>query len=194
MTDATSKAGPALAETVTEVQGHFPNDAALQGALGRLTLAGYDRAEFSLPTDRPASAQSTPNEGAETPVDQIDKSQLRTMGTSMAGYAGGAAAAGLTLATGGAAGIAIAAALAVGAGSAAAVNAAGTAVSTANTDERNRRGDEGTLILAVRTTTPAQIQETTDIMHQAGATAVETVERGAEMMTAGVSSASWTGN
>ncbi len=186
------KAGPALTETVEEVQGSFRTDAALQDAMGALTLAGFDRAAFSLPTDR-EGAVTTPNEGADNPVDQIDKSQLRTMGTSMAAYAGAAVAAGATLATGGAAGVALAAAAAVGAGSGLAANAAGRTVDKASTDDRNERGAEGTLILAVRTTTPDQVQKAGSILQQAGATSVRSVARGADVMTAGVSAASWTG-
>ena len=43
------KQGPALAASVAEVQGVFPNDDTMQDALSQLTLAGYDRADFSLP-------------------------------------------------------------------------------------------------------------------------------------------------
>lgn len=187
------KPGPALAETVTEVQAHFLNDTALQGALGLLTLAGFDRAALSLPQEHQAAPGNTPDEGAATPVDQIDKAQLRTMGTSMAAYAGAVVAAGATLATGGAAGLALAAAAAVGAGGALAANTAGRAADEFHTDARNELGAEGKLILAVRTTTPEQIEQATAAMHQSGATRVATVERGENMLTAGVASGSWTG-
>lgn len=185
--------GPALTETVQEVQGHFPNDALLQDALGQLTLAGYDRADFSLPQDQPDQAIQTPTEGAESPIDQIDKSQVRTMGTSMAGYAGAVAAAGVTLATGGAAALAIAAAAAIGGGSALTANAAGRAADQASKDDRDERGRAGTLILAVRVADAESAQSATAIMRQAGATQVDTIGRGTDMLTAGVSSASWTG-
>ena len=104
------KAGPEQAATIREVQGVFPDDATMQGALSQLTLAGYDRADFSLPEEQDANQVATPNEGAEPATDDTDKRQLRTMGASMAGYAGAVAAAGATLATGGAAGLAVAAA------------------------------------------------------------------------------------
>lgn len=189
----TPKPGPALAETVTEVQAHFPDDAALQGALGRLALAGFDRADFSLPEEHQAALATTPNEGAATPVDQIDKSQLRTMGTSMAAYAGAVAAVGVTLATGGAAGVAIAAAAAAGAGGALVANSVGRAADQLHTEGRDELGAEGKLVLAVRTTTSAQVEEATRIMQEAGATTVDTVERGADVIKVGVSAASWTG-
>lgn len=190
MSDATDKAGPALQQAVQEVQGQFPSDSAMQDALSRLTLAGYDRADFSLPDDRDAT-MDTPNESAENPVDATDKAQLRTMGTSMAGYAGAATAAAATLATGGAAGVAVAAAAAIGAGSALAANAAGQAADKASVNTRNERGAAGTLILAVRVTSDEETDEVTGIMEATGATAVKHVDRGD--MTAGVSSASWTG-
>ena len=193
MSDTAGKAGPTLQQTVSEVQGRFPTDDAMQDALGRLTIAGYDRADFSLPDDQADTASSTPTEGAENPIDHIDQVQMRTMGTGMAGYAGAVAAAGATLATGGAAAVAIAAAAAVGAGSALVANAAGHTADKLAIDERNRKGAEGRLILAVRTRSEAQVAEVTNLMQQSGATAVEAISREAEMLTRGVSAASWTG-
>ena len=192
MTDATQN-DPTLEQTVDEVQGHFPNSAALEDAIGQLTLTGFDRADFSLPEDQSARPVQTPDGGAENPIDEIDKSQLRTMGTSMAGYAGAIAAAGATLATGGAAALALAAAAAVGAGSALTANAIGTAANHANTDDRDARGRAGTLILAVRVTRPDQVAAVSAIMTQAGAIAVAPVSRGGDMLTKGISAASWTG-
>lgn len=188
---ARPKEGPSMEDSVQEVQGSFPTDAALQEALGQLALAGYDRSDFSLPEE---NAGSTPNEGAENPVDDIDKAQVRTLGSSMAGYAGAAAVAGATLATGGAAGVAVAAAAAVGIGSGAAANAAGRAAANASADDRDARGAAGTLVLAVRTRSPDEVSEATTILQQAGATDVRPVSRAADMRTKGVSAASWTGD
>jgi len=187
-----AKPGPALKDTVHEVQGRFPNDAALQDALGRLTLAGYDRADFSLPEEQPSTA-STPNEGADNPTDQTDKAQLRTMGTGMAGFAGAAAIGGATIATGGAAAVAAAAAAAVGLGAAALAEGVGRAADQATIDERNRRGLAGTLVLAVRTRSPEQADEVTRLMREAGASDVSPVTRTDQVLTRGVSAASWTG-
>ena len=188
-----AKAGPEHQDTVHEVQGVFPDDATMQGALSQLTLAGYDRADFSLPEEQDANGVATPNESAEPATDDADKRQLRTMGTSMAGYAGAVAVAGATLATGGAAGLAVAAAAAVGAGTGAMANAAGQAADNAQVEARNQRGREGRLILAVRTTTPEQASQVTRLMQQAGALKTEAVTRADQALTAGVSSAGWTG-
>ena len=111
----------------------------------------------------------------------------------MAGFAGAVAVAGATLATGGAAAVAAVAAAAVGAGAGLAANAAGHAVDQAGVEDRDQRGAEGRLILAVRARDPGQAEEIAALMKQAGATETTAVTRGAEMMTAGVSSASWTG-
>ena len=193
MSESGAKAGPENKETVHEVQGVFPDDATMQGALSQLTLAGYDRADFSLPEEQDANTAATPNESAAAPTDDADKRQLRTMGTSMAGYAGAVAVAGATLATGGAAGLAVAAAAAVGAGTGAMANAAGQAADNAQVEARNQRGREGRLILAVRTTTPEQADQVTGLMQQAGALKTEAVTRADRALTAGVSSAGWTG-
>ena len=189
----TDDTNPGLAQTVFEVQGHFAGDEALQQALSQLTLAGYDRADFSLPQDQEEARAPTPNETAENPTDATDMAQMRTMGTSMASYAGAVAVAGATLATGGAAGIAAAAAAAVGLGGGLAANAAGNAVDHAEVEKRNRQGAEGKLILAVRTESAEEVAETTAIMREAGATDIIEVDRGEMALTAGVSAASWTG-
>ena len=186
------KAGPGLGETVYEVQGHFPDDAALQDALTRLQAAGYDRAQLSLP-DEQETAATTPTEGAGNPTDLVDKTQLRTMGTSMAAYAGAVAAGGATLATGGLAGVAIAAAAAVGIGAGLTANATGNAVDAADARHHDEMGAQGRLLLAVRTATAQDVDRATALMTQAGATDVRPVMREDGALTAGVSSASWTG-
>ena len=183
----TSKEGPALAQDIYEVQGHFPSDAALQDALSRLSAAGYDLTQLSLPDEQ---GIGLPTEGAENPTDSVDKTQLRTMGTSMAAYAGAVVAGGATLATGGLAGVAIIAAAAVGIGTGLTANAAGNAVDVARHDDL---GAAGKLVLAVRTTTVGEVEQAAALMTQSGATDVQRVSRGADALTAGVSSASWTG-
>ena len=188
---ANENAGPALEATVHEVQGRFPNDAALQDGIRRLGLAGFDRADLSVPEDHTQSAASELQ--ADGPVDGTDKQQLRTMGTSMAGFAGAAAVAAATIATGGALGVAALAAGAVGAGAAAAAGAAGSAADQAQVDERDRKGAAGTLVLAVRIRSGEQVQPAVQAMKEAGATATEMVTRSDQALTRGISAASWTG-
>ncbi len=192
MSDQTSRSGPVLGEGVEEVQGIFPSDAAMQKAIGELTLAGFDRADFSLPTTRPATADATPNAGAANPMTDTDVRQARTMGTSMAGTIGAFAAAGATIATGGAAGLAIAAAAAIGAGSALAANAAGNAAGAAQSGTRDAAAAAGELVLSVHAATPEKREAAERIMRAAGATSAEAVRREGGAM-AGIDSSSWTG-
>ncbi len=194
MTDeaATSRSGPVLGASMTEVQGVFPSDAAMQKAIGNLTLAGFDRAALSLPTGVTQGPGATPTEGASDPMTDVDVRQARTMTTSMAGTIGAFAAAGATIATGGAAGVAIAAAAALGAGSALAVNAAGNAVDSVQSAGRDEAAGEGRLVLAVAAQDSEWRGKAEQIMREAGATSVGGVERVSEPAV-GYDSSSWTG-
>ena len=189
----TGTASAPIEDTVYEVQGVFPSDEALQKAIGELTLAGFDRAEFSLPNVDVAPAQATPEQSSENPTTDVDIRQVRTMGTSMAGFAGAAAAAGATLATGGAAGLAIAAAAAIGVGSAAVANAGGQAADAAQSAGRDEKAKAGKLILAVRTSDHGKSDQVQAIMRQAGATQVVPVTRADEAVTGAVNAGGWTG-
>jgi uncharacterized membrane protein YphA (DoxX/SURF4 family) len=186
-----AKPGPALTEVVHEVQGRFPNDAALQDALGRLTLAGFDHADFSLPD--PSAETKTPDQGADAATDEIDKAQVRTMASGIASASAASLVAGVMIATGGAAAPVAAAAAATALGTAAATSGAGVAADQANASERDRLGAEGKLILAVRTATAEKVQQAIEAMRQAGAQDVTSITRADEALTRGVSAASWTG-
>ncbi len=192
MSDETSKAGPVMAGSVDEVQGIFASDAAMEDAMAKLTLAGFDRADFSLPVTNPAHGAATPEQGAATPLTDTDLRQVRNMGTGMAGTIGAFAAAGATIATGGVAGVAIAAAAAVGVGSALAANAVGTAAKTSQAEEHEAVAKAGQLVLAVHVTTAARQADAERIMQAAGATNVAAVTRAAAT-DVGINSAGWTG-
>ncbi len=186
------KAGPALGEQAHELQGRFPNDASLQDALGRLTLIGFDHADFSIPD--PNSASDTPDQGASAATDDIDKSQLRTMASGMGGVAAGMAVAGAMMATGGLAGPLIAAAAGVSAiGTSAATSGAGVLASQAGSKERDRWGAEGKLILGVRLRSAEKMRAAEQAMREAGATEVTAVSRAEQAVTRGVNASSWTG-
>lgn len=190
-----AKQGPALSGTVQEVQGWFPNNDTLQAAIDKLTLAGYDRADFSIPEEQAFTdpAAVTPNEGAEAPSTPIDHQQIRTMNTGMAGYAGATIAAGAVVATGGAAALAVGAAAAAGLGVAAVSAGIGQAADKAQVDEYDRRGAAGTLMLAVHVTDQGKADQVSQIMRENGAMETKPVTRGDEALTAGVSASSWTG-
>ena len=193
MSGTTDNQGPALSESVQEIQATFPNDATMQDALGQLGLAGYDRSDFSLPEDQTDPTLQTPSEDAGNPTDDTDKRQLRTMGSDIAGATAAFALAGATIATGGAAGVAALGAAAVGAGAMAAATTSGVAADQADVAKRDQRGAEGRLVLAVRTRDENQARQVMEIVRAAGATDARPVTRSSEALTAGVSSASWTG-
>jgi hypothetical protein len=166
-----------LNDAIDEVQGIFADDAALQAAVGKLTLAGFDRAALSLPAASPDRAEATPEAGAADPVMEDDTRQMRTMGTSAAATAGALIGAGVTVATGGAAGVAVAAAVGLGAMTGGAAMAATGAASQAGTDRRAAAAAAGTLVLAVRAEGPAETAKAETAMREAGATRVEKVRR-----------------
>jgi hypothetical protein len=188
----TSKPGPMIGDSVEEVQGIFPSDATMQDAIAQLTMAGFDRADLSLPETNPARRHATPEQGASDPVTDTDVRQVRTMGASMAGTIGAMVAAGATIATGGAAGAAIAAAAAVGAGSGLAANAVGNAADAVQSDERDSAARAGHLILAVRAPDTAKRTTAEQIMRSAGADEVRSIKRTGQVV-AGIDSKNWTG-
>jgi hypothetical protein len=171
------KPGPMLNDAINEVQGIFSTDAALQAAVGKLTLAGFDRAAISLPAASPHRDEATPEAGAADPITEDDARQVRTMGNSAAAAAGAMLGAGLTVATGGAAGVAMAAAVGLGAITGGAAVAATSAASKAGTNQRAASAAAGTLVLAVHTDGPADAAKGEAAMHEAGATRVERVRR-----------------
>jgi len=172
-----SQSGPAVSDTVYEVQGIFPSDASLQDAMARLTLAGFDRADFSLPITTPAPHEATPEQGAANPTTDTDGRQMRTMHTSMAASVGALAAAGATIATGGAAALALGAAVVAGAGAGALANAASTAAGKMQHDERAQAAANGTLVLSVRAPDLARQDQAVSLMRASGASKVAPVIR-----------------
>lgn len=184
-----TKTGPALSGSIDEVQALFPSDATLQEAIAQLTLAGYDRADFSLPEADPTPGQATPNESADNPNTDVDNRQIRNMTTGMAGVAGAFAAAAATAATGGAAAVAIGAAAAAGLGAGGLVAATNTGFDAAQHEEREERARAGKLVLAVHIKDSVEHGKVMDIARRAGATRVEAVERTDDE----VSAAGWTG-
>ncbi len=190
MSDSTeAKPGPAIAPEIEEVQGLFSSNAALEDAIAALTGSGFDRADLSLPQASPPASQATPEQGAEATMTETDLRQTRALGVGMAGSVGMAAAAGLTVATGGALAVAAAAGLAGGAVAGALAETAGIAAGTMSHDARDQAARAGTLVLAVRVTSPGRQTRAEDVMRTAGATRIAAVTR----TTAAIDSARWTG-
>jgi hypothetical protein len=175
--DHMNQSSPTLNESVQEVQGIFPSDAALQDAVGRLTRSGFDRAAISLPAANPAAADATPTEGAADPHTEDDTRQSRTLQSSMAATAAAMLGAGVTVATGGAALVAAAAAAGMGVAAGGAVSAAHTAMEASQTHSRDSAAAAGQLVLAVAANDPDAAMKATMAMQAAGATQVSTVTR-----------------
>jgi hypothetical protein len=143
-------AGPELETGVTEVVAVFPDTAALEDAISRLTLTGFDRADLSLPVAEPSVDQATPETSATPVYTDTDRRQARTLGTSMAAAAAAMGAAGLTVATGGGALAGIAAAAIGGGAAAAATNAIGPGTEGIAQANGEMAGEGGELRLSVR--------------------------------------------
>jgi hypothetical protein len=166
-----------MSDTLHEVQAVFGSDEALQDGIAKLTLAGFDRAEISLPTAQPAAAEATPEQGAQDPNTREDDAQMRTMHTSMAGAVGAMAAAGITIATGGAAAVAMAAAAAIGAGAAGIAHSASRVADAVQHEDREEKAARGELVLSVLAKDAQRQQAAIQALTGAGALRVEPVTR-----------------
>jgi hypothetical protein len=188
-TDMQPKSGPVVSSEILEVQGIFPSDAALQDAIQRLELAGFDHADFSLPLTEPPARQATPEAGAENPHLDEDNRQIRTLHASGVGSAAALAAAGAVIGTGGAVAPAVAAAIAAGAGGALLTETGSHIADAQQHDTREELARQGRLVLAVRAPDAAKQAEAVKIMQASGATRAEAVRR----VDNAVDSTAWTG-
>jgi len=167
--------GPEMADTLLIVRGAFPSDAALQDAVGRLTLAGFDRAEISLPVPAGTPGAAAPEQGAENPDTADDDQQMRTMHTGMAGTAGAMLAAGVVVATGGAAIPAVAAAVAAGLAAGGVAHTVSRGANETRHEEREAAAGRGELFLEVRATTALKRSAAEAALREAGATRIERI-------------------
>ena len=187
-----SSSGPKLTGDAHELQGSFPSDTAMQEALSKLTLLGFDHADFSLPD--PNAPSGTPDD-AVAATDEVDKTQMRTMASGMTGATAGVGIAGVLMATGGVAAPIVAAIAGASAiGGVAATSGAGVVADQADSSARDKLAAEGKLILAVRTRNAEMAQKAEAAMREAGATDVTSIADATKAKTRGVSSASWTGS
>ncbi|MDT7950825.1 MAG: hypothetical protein RQ966_04905 [Acetobacteraceae bacterium] len=186
-----NSAQPPLKDDMQELQGNFPNDAALQVAIGKLELAGFDHADLSLP-DPTADASTPDSAGAAT--DNVDRTQLRVMNSGMAGTTAGFVAAGALIATGGVAAPVIAAVSGASAlGTIAAYSGASNAVDAALAEQRDKLGAEGKLVLAVRTRSREMAAKAESVFRECGGTNLKAIVDANEAQTRGIGSAAWTG-
>lgn len=186
----TATPGPPLAGSIEEVHGRFASEAALEQAIGRLRSNGFDHADLSLPGTALPAPLDTP-EGSAAPVTtEDDARQMRTLHGGMAGAIGALVAGGAVAASGGALAPAAAAAVAGGLGGAALAEVAENSIGAASDyNKQKRAASEGTLVLAVRVTSPERRSVAEDVMRGAGATAIAVVQRDDNV----IDSSRWTG-
>lgn len=161
---------PPLAASIRELQGFFPSEDALRDAVARLTQAGFDRAELSVPSGAPGM-------DAAPPQTEVDQRQARTLGTSMAAGSGAMVGAGIAAAAGIAVAPIAAAAVAGGLAAGALVEAAASAAKSAEDTAERQRAEAGDLILTVRLRDEGRRIEAERALREAGATRWEVVER-----------------
>lgn len=168
------KTGPAIGD-VHEVRASFADPSALQEAVEKLEMSGFDRADLSLPDLLPPAGHTSPEFGAKPADTDEDARQARTLHTSGFAAAAALAAAGVVIGTGGAAAPAVAAAV-VGGGLAGGAAYAISSVANENEQEdRERKAASGTLVLSVRAMTSVKRDAAEAILRAAGATDVEFV-------------------
>lgn len=160
-----------------EVRGTFRDPDAMEQAIEKLEVSGFDRADLSLPEVAPPVERATPEHGAKPADTEADARQARTLHTSGAAVAVGMAAAGVVVATGGATAPAVAAALVGGGLAGGAAYALSSASNQGEQEDRERRAATGTLMLSVRATTAEKRGEAVAILRAVGAIDVEELDR-----------------
>lgn len=173
---AVAQTGPGFGE-LHEVVGRFDSSDRMDDAIGRLELAGFARADLSLPEPSPPRERSTPASGATAPYTDDDAQTARTLHTSGAASVAALAAAGLTIATGGAAAPAFAAAVGAGALVGGATFAVTKAADDQEQQDRDGKAMTGALLLSVRAPDAAKRVEAEGILRAAGALEVRAVAR-----------------
>lgn len=168
---------PQFGDTVREVDGIFSSDAALQEAITRLELAGFDRADLSLPHAAGASQPDSPDQGADDPDTEEDFSQRRTLEASLSGAVAAMAASLGMAATGAAVAPALATALAAGLGITALAEAVMRVGARSRHAHREMDAAHGDLVLTVHLSDPARLEVADRAMLTAGGMRVESVER-----------------
>ena len=164
------------AETIREAVAAFDDPETLQAAVSDLQSHGFDRADISLIASEDLAGKVVHEQGdvraAEDDADvkrapvtgDTDLRQGRVLGTSLASVLAGFAAAGLTVATGGAAAVAAGAAVAAAGG----VGAAGALLGRVAGDEQQEfmqaQLERGGVLLWVRLPDAAAEQRALEIL------------------------------
>jgi len=153
-----------------QVCGEFHDKDKLDQAMTLLQGSMFQRADLSLRI--PGREDDRSYSGQETPVQEDDARNLRTLGTAMgtAGVAMGAA--GAVIATGGAALPAAAAAVAAGGATMAASEAAGQAAAPGGKPPQEQAAEQTGVVLMVHAASPDRIARAEEVLRASGATRV----------------------
>ena len=154
-----------------QVRATFASSDQMQDAISKLNLSGFDRADLSVLSDESPAAAVAP----ESPSTEEDARQVRTLGASTAASVGAMAAAGITVATGGAAIPVIAAAVLAGGAAGGVAFAAQGAANQATQQGREQQAAAGNLVLSVRAATPGKQADAQTILRTAGGTHIQTI-------------------
>jgi hypothetical protein len=165
--DGDKQGGGATGPTAPQVCGEFHGKEKMEHAIMRLEGTVFDRSQISVRV--PGREDHGAYSGRETPVQEDDARNLRTMLTSTAAAGTAMLAAGVVVATGGAALPAVAAAAAAGGATVAAGEAAGAAATPAGGTEQQAAADHGGVIVMVSADTPEKQARAEEILREAGA-------------------------
>ena len=178
MSEATygNASSPAIG-TLHELRATFRDPDAMERAIEKLEMSGFDRADLSLPEVMRPVERATLEYGAKPADTEADARQTRTLHTSGAAAAGGMAAAGVVVATGGAAAPAVAAALVGGGLAGVAAHALSSVPNRGEQDDRELKAATGTLVLSVSATTAEKRREAAAVLRAAGAIDVEVLDQ-----------------
>jgi hypothetical protein len=154
-----------------QVCGAFQSKDGMEEAIMRLEGSVFDRSQISVRV--PGREDDDSYSSRETPVQEDDARNLRTLGTSTAGAALGMAAAGVVIATGGAALPAVAAAAAATGATVAAGELAGAAATPGGETAQQHAAEHGEgVIVMVSAQTEERQAKAEEILRGAGATRV----------------------
>jgi hypothetical protein len=148
------------------VFGLFASSAALNNAIKELEMAGFDRADLSLPDTQPRNA---PDLSPKPPDTGVEAQQSRIFHTSVAGAFAAVVAAMIAAALGGGVGPMVGAAIAAALVVSATVHLISRAASRREQMDRDRKAASGRLVLSVRTPAAVKVAHATEILQRAGA-------------------------
>ena len=172
MSTTVDKEGPPIG-VLHEVRARFASPEAMQEAVDRLEVSGFDRADLSLPEANPPIERATPDWGAKPADTEQDARQARTLHVSGAAAVGALAAGAVVIASGGAIAWAVVAAIVIAAIAGGIVYALSSAANQAEQWDRERKATTGALILSVHTSTAEKRVDAEAILRAAGGTQLE---------------------